>query len=77
MDEENRFITVTGYGKEIANAAKIYMEEQKYGGINESLNYKLTIFYDICNRADVPQKAYLKAFPTMLKGLALDYFYTN
>jgi len=40
---------MTGYGKEIANAAKIYTEEQKYGGINESLNYKLIIFYDICN----------------------------
>jgi len=57
--------------------AKIYTEEQKYGGINESLNYKLTIFYNICNRADVPQEAYLKAFPTMLKGLALDHFYIN
>ena len=49
MDKENRPITITGYGKEIANAAKIYMEEQKYGGINESLDYKLTIFYNIYN----------------------------
>jgi len=30
------------------------MEEQKYGGINESLNYKLIIFYNIYNQADVP-----------------------
>ena len=49
MDKKNCFITVTGYNKEIANAAKIYTEEQKYGGINKSLNYKLTIFYNICN----------------------------
>jgi len=49
MDKENRPITITSYGKEIANAAKIYTEEQKYGGINESLNYKLIIFYDIYN----------------------------
>ena len=49
MDEENRSITITGYGKEIANVAKIYIEEQKYGSINESLDYKLTIFYNICN----------------------------
>jgi len=27
MDKENRPITTTGYGKEIANAAKIYTEE--------------------------------------------------
>ena len=49
MDEENRFITTTGYSKEIANIAKIYTKEQKYSGINKSLNYKLIIFYNICN----------------------------
>ena len=41
--------TIQGYGKEITNMAKIYTEEQKYSGTNKSLNYKLTIFYDICN----------------------------
>ena len=35
--------------KEIANVAKIYIKKQKYGGTNKSLNYKLIIFYDICN----------------------------
>ena len=49
MDKENRPIIMTGYSKEIMNVAKIYTEEQKYGGINKSLNYKLTIFYNICN----------------------------
>jgi len=49
MDKENRLITITGYSKEIANIAKIYIEEQKYGGINKSLDYKLIIFYNICN----------------------------
>jgi hypothetical protein len=49
MDEENRSTTATSYGKEIVNIAKIYIEEQKYSGINESLNYKLIIFYNICN----------------------------
>ena len=48
-DEENRSTTITSYGKEIANIAKIYTEEQKYSGINKSLNYKLTIFYNIYN----------------------------
>ena len=77
MDKENRPITITSYSKEITNAAKIYTKEQKYGGINKSLNYKLIIFYDIYNQADVPQEAYLKVFPTILKGLALDHFYIN
>jgi hypothetical protein len=49
MDEENHFVTATGYSKEIMNIAKIYTKEQKYGGINKSLDYKLTIFYNICN----------------------------
>ena len=47
----------------------------KYGGEPfDSLSYKYTIFMDLCDRADVPQGALLKAFPTMLKGLALDYY---
>ena len=49
MDEENRFTTTTSYSKEIVNIAKIYIKKQKYSGINKSLNYKLTIFYNICN----------------------------
>ena len=49
MDKGNRFITITSYSKEIANIAKIYTEEQKYSNINKSLNYKLTIFYNIYN----------------------------
>jgi hypothetical protein len=77
MDKDNRPITITGYGKEIVNIAKIYTEKQKYSSINKSLNYKLIIFYNICNQVDVPQEDYLKAFPTMLKGLVLDYFYIN
>jgi hypothetical protein len=31
----------------------------------------------MCDRADVSQSAKLKAFPIMLKGLALDYYYSN
>ena len=49
MDKENRSATATSYSKEIANIAKTYIKEQKYSGINESLNYKLIIFYNICN----------------------------
>jgi len=41
------------------------------------LDYKFIIFFDICNRADVLPIAYLKAFPTILKGMALDHFYNH
>ncbi|RKF79299.1 hypothetical protein GcM1_203011, partial [Golovinomyces cichoracearum] len=35
---------LTGFGKEILNIAKIYIEEQKYGGTNESLDFKKILF---------------------------------
>jgi hypothetical protein len=66
-----------GHGKELANLAKLYTDEAKYSGENDSFSFKLTIFHDMCDRADVPQSAKLKAFFTMLKGLALDYYYSN
>ena len=47
MNKENRSTTVASYSKEIVNIAKIYIKEQKYGGINKSLNYKLIISYNI------------------------------
>jgi hypothetical protein len=65
------------YGKEIGIVAKMYTEEQKYGGIDESFDYKLKIFYNICKRAGLPNTAYINAFPTMLKGLAQDHFYNH
>ncbi|RKF96031.1 hypothetical protein GcM1_023001, partial [Golovinomyces cichoracearum] len=46
-------------------------------GSSDSIDYKLRIFYNICNRTDVPEEAYSKEFPTMLKGLALDLCYLN
>jgi hypothetical protein len=55
--------------------AKIYIEEQKYDSTNSSFDHKLTIFLDICNRVKLLEEGYLRAFLTMLKGLALDYFY--
>jgi hypothetical protein len=55
----------------------MYTKESKYRGNRDSFNFKLAIFYDICGRADIPYKAKAKAFPIMLKGLALDFFYLN
>ena len=49
IDKENHFTTTTSYSKKFINIAKIYIKKQKYNSINKSLNYKLTIFYNICN----------------------------
>ena len=63
--------------KLIGEVARIYTEDQKYDGTNGSFDHKLTIFLDICQRVDLPQDALMRAFPTMLKGLAQDFFYNN
>jgi hypothetical protein len=63
--------------KKLVNLAKLYTDETKYSDENDSFSFKLTIFHDMCDRADVSQSAKLKAFSTMLKGLTLDYYYSN
>ena len=70
-------LTTLGQGKEISNIVKIYTEELKYNSINGSFNYKLIIFYNICNQLDVPQEAYNKALLIMLTGLALNQYFNG
>jgi hypothetical protein len=55
----------------------MYEEENKYSGDNDNFDFKLAIFHDLCARADVPENAKSKAYPTMLRGSALDHYYTN
>jgi hypothetical protein len=69
--------TLKGYGRELGIIIKIYTEESKYGGNGDSFDFKLAIFYNIYRRANIPHKAKAKAFPIMLKGLALNFFYLN
>ena len=66
-----------GYGRELNIIIKIYTKESKYGGNRDSFDFKLTIFHDIYRRANVPHEAKAKAFPIMLKGLALNFYYLN
>jgi len=58
------------YSKEAATIAKIYTDNQKYDGVSNSFDFKLTIFYNIYKRAGLPPKGYITALPTILKGLA-------
>ena len=66
-----------GYGRELSIIIKIYTKESKYGGNRDSFNFKLAIFYNIYGRVNILYKAKAKAFPIMLKGLALNFFYLN
>ena len=55
----------------------MYNEDMKYSGHNSSFRNKRTIFEDVYQRADLPPNQYMRAFPIMLKGLALDYYYNT
>lgn len=65
---------VNMYAKELALLDKTYPDSQKYDGFDGAFGHKLSIFYHYCNRKGVPNVAFLDAFPTMLKGMALDHF---
>ena len=68
---------ILGYGKELINIVKLYINDQKYSSISGNFNFKLIIFYNICNRADIPPNAYLKALRFILIGLALNHYYNS
>ena len=69
--------TSIGNNKELSNLAKIYTDDVKYSGHNDSFTFKLAIFHDTCLRAHVPSEAKMKAFSTILKGPALDNCLSN
>ena len=57
------------YSKEAVTIVKIYIDDQKYNSMSDSFNFKLTIFYNIYRRSNLPPKDYMTAFPIILKGL--------
>jgi len=56
---------------------KIYTKSNKYSGKNDNFDYKLMIFYNLCEKAALPSQAFGQAYSTMLHSLALDHYYTN
>ena len=66
-----------GYKQELSTIIKMYIEESKYRNNRDSFNFKLAIFYNIYRCANVLYKAKAKAFPIILKGLALNFYYLN
>ena len=67
----------TDVAKQISEIARIVTDEQKYDGLNGSFDHKYTIFVDVCRRVGLPEDALARAFPVILKGMALDHFYNN
>jgi len=50
----------------------MFTDETKYDGINGNFDFKLSVFFNICSRCDIPLEAYAKALLNMLSGIALN-----
>ena len=70
-------LTLKGYRWELNIIIKIYTKESKYRSNRDSFNFKLTIFYNIYRCTNILYKTKAKAFPIILKGLVLNFFYLN
>ena len=42
-----------------------------------NFNFKLTIFTDLYQKANIPKQEFSQAYSTILRGLALNHYYTN
>lgn len=62
---------------ELLNLPKIYIDNIKYSGYNNNFIFKPTIFHNIYLKANVSRKIKMNKFSNILKGLALDYYYSN
>lgn len=61
--------TYTDHSRELLNLVKVYIDDTKYNGRNNSFTFKMVIFHDICSKADITPKAKIKVFSIMLKDL--------
>jgi hypothetical protein len=57
--------------------SKSYTKPIKYRSKGDNFDLKLLMFYNICTRVCLLIKASHIVFPIILKGLALDYYYTD
>lgn len=65
-----------GYSRELSALSKMYDPDLKYHGDNDSFDFKLNIFFGLCNKADIPEPLYGKAYSTILSGPALTHYYS-
>ncbi|RKF65906.1 hypothetical protein OnM2_001033, partial [Erysiphe neolycopersici] len=62
-------------GRELTDFGKCYTNDMKYGGSDDRFDYKLSIFYDVCNRTQLSEWQWKSAIPIMLKSRALVFYY--
>lgn len=61
----------------LLNFHEFYSPEEKYSGDDDDFDYKLSIFYDISRRAELPNEQFCQAFPMMLRGGALGFYHSS
>ena len=54
----------------------MYIDKIKYTGISDNFDYKFKIFLDYYRQAGILKDSLINAMSTILKGQALDYFFT-
>lgn len=59
------------------NLRRSYTDEMKYRGADDCLNLKSQMFYDLCSEVGFTSQSYRNAFPVMLTGEALTYYYST
>ncbi|POS82095.1 hypothetical protein EPUL_006805, partial [Erysiphe pulchra] len=64
--------------KDIANLTRTYNDEIKYSGeTSDNFDNKFNIFMDYCTRFGISSQALHDAFPCMLKGMSLTFYYNK
>ena len=57
--------------------AKLYTNKSKYSSENNNFDFKLTIFTDLYQKADIPKQKFSQAYSIILHGLVFNYYYIN
>ncbi|CCU78440.1 hypothetical protein BGHDH14_bghG004010000003001 [Blumeria hordei DH14] len=65
-----------GYSRELSALSKMCDPDLKYLGDNDSFDFKLNIFFELCDKADIPEPLYGKTYLTMLSGPTLTHYYS-
>ncbi|RKF74554.1 hypothetical protein GcM3_089017, partial [Golovinomyces cichoracearum] len=68
--------TQNQHGRDISNLAKCYTEDLKYtGDSDDNFDEKFDIFMEMSTRFSLANEALVYAFPTMLKNIALSFYF--
>ena len=65
------------YSRELSNLSKMYEPDLKYHGNDDSFDFKLNIFMELCEKSAISEPINARAYLTMLSGSALTNYYST